>query len=163
MPENKILIKKLLLIDANSLIHRAFHALPPFTSPMGEPTGALYGVASILIKILKKEPPDFITAAFDRKEKTFRKELFEGYKAHRPQADETLIQQLIEAHNLFKAFGIQTLDAAGFEADDVIGTLVENFRHEKDLKILILSGDLDGLQLVENEHILVWAFKNGVS
>jgi len=99
-------MKKLILIDANSLIHRAFHALPPLSSPKGEAVGALYGLTSLLIKILNELKPDYIAAAFDRPEPTFRKKMFKDYKAHRPKAAEELIQQIIKAHELFKNISI---------------------------------------------------------
>ncbi|MDP3052710.1 MAG: DNA polymerase I, partial [bacterium] len=156
-------MKTLLLIDANSLIHRSFHALPPFTSPEGEPTGALYGLSSILIKIFKEQKPDYWTAAFDRPEPTFRKKLFKEYKAHRPKAPDELISQLIKAHEVFEKFGIKTFEQAGFEADDLIAALAKHFKTEKELKIIILTGDLDTLQLVDDGKVEVETPKKGVS
>jgi len=166
-------MKTLLLIDANSLIHRCFHALPPLAGPDNQPTGSLYGLSSILIKILREQPPaegearqgrpDFIAAFFDRPEPTFRKEIFDGYKIHRPKAPDELVSQIVEAHKLFEAFEIKTYEVPGFEADDLIGTAVENFKNEPDLKIIILTGDLDALQLVENNKVVVETTKKGVS
>jgi DNA polymerase-1 len=156
-------MKKLLLIDANSLIHRSFHAIPPLTSKTGEPTGALYGVAGTLLKILKEQKPDYAAAAFDRPEPTFRKEMFKDYKAHRPKAPDELISQIVEAHNLFEKFGINFFEKPGYEADDVIGTFVKKFRGERNLQIVILTGDLDTLQLVNDEKIVVQILKKGVS
>ncbi len=155
-------MKRLFLIDANSLIHRAFHAIPPLTSPAGEPTGALYGLAGLLLKICRDQKPDYVAAAFDRPEPTFRKEVFAQYKAHRPKAPEELISQLIKAHDIFRAFGIPTFEAPGFEADDLIGTLAEKFKNEG-LQVVILSGDLDTLQLVEGEKVIAEILKKGVS
>lgn len=154
---------KLLLIDANSLIHRAFHALPPLTSRDGKPAGALYGLANTLLKILRDEKPDYAAAAFDTPEVTFRKEMFEKYKAHRPKAPDELTYQIIRAHEIFGALGIPTLEKPGFEADDILGTLAERFGGEKNLKMIILTGDLDTLQLVNNEKIVVLAPKQGVT
>ncbi len=167
-------MKTLLLIDANSLIHRCFHALPPFTTKEGQPSGALYGLSSILIKILhpdKKdgslgingELPEFIVAFFDRPEPTFRKEVFKEYKAHRPKAPDELVSQIIEAHKLFEEFEIKTYEIPGFEGDDLIGTGTEKFRKEKDLKIIILTGDMDATQLVENDKVVVETIKKGIS
>src|SRR3989344_576523 len=157
-------MQTLLLIDANALVHRCFHALPPFTGPKGQPTGALYGLSSILIKILREPPKkDFITALFDRPEPTFRKEIFEDYKIHRPKAPDALVSQIIEAHKLFGVFGIKIFEMPGFEADDLIGTMVEKFKNQNDLKIVILSGDLDTLQLVENDNVVAETLKIGVS
>lgn len=158
-------MKTLLLIDANSLIHRCFHALPPFTNKSGKPTGALYGLASVLLKILREQRFDFIVALFDRPEPTFRKEMFDEYKIHRPKAPDELVSQIIEAHKLFESFKVKTFEIPGFEADDLIGTLAEKFRHISDLKIIIFTGDLDTLQLIEdgNEKVVVETFKKGVS
>jgi len=156
-------MKTLLLIDANSLIHRSFHALPPFTSPKGEPTGALYGLSSILLKIIKEQKPDYWAAAFDRPEPTFRKKLFKEYKAQRPKAPDELISQLIRAHEVFEKFGIKTFEQPGFEADDLIAALAKHFKDEKDLKAVILTGDLDTLQLVEDGKVEVETPKKGVS
>jgi len=155
-------MKKLILVDANSLIHRAFHALPNL-SYEGKPSGALFGLANILIKSIKERSPDFIAAAFDRPEKTFRKEIFEKYKSQRPPTPEELVFQIKEAHSFFDAFNIKTFEIPGFEADDVLGSLAEKFKNEKDLKIIILTGDLDMLQLVEDEKVLVEILKKGVS
>src|SRR3990170_2253555 len=97
----------LLLIDANSLIHRFFHALPPFTAPDGQPTNALYGLSGVLLKIIREQKPDYIAAAFDRPEKTFREEEFKEYKAQRPPTATELVGQIIKAHDVFFWFGIK--------------------------------------------------------
>lgn len=156
-------MKTLLLIDANSLIHRCFHALPPLTSAHHQPIGAIYGLANILIKILREQPPDYIAAFFDRPEPTFRKLIFEEYKIHRPKAPDELVSQIIEAHHLFEQFQIKTFEIPGFEADDLIGTAVKIFKDQPDLKIVILTGDLDSLQLVKNDKVVVETLKKGVS
>jgi DNA polymerase-1 len=184
-------MKTLLLIDANSIIHRSFHALPPFTAPAsaeeasagkpGRPTGALYGLASILLKLWREERPtdgearplegesrfkgrpDCIAALFDRPEPTFRKEKYAEYKAQRPPTPSDLISQIIGAHELFRSFGIKTFEAPGFEADDLIATLAEKFKKEDGFQIVILTGDRDTLQLVEGDKVVVRAFKVGVS
>jgi DNA polymerase-1 len=167
-------MKTLLLIDANSLIHRAFHALPPLTAPGGRPAQALYGVSSILLKVWREGPPanvsgtwragkpDYAAALFDRPEPTFRKREFEAYKAQRPKAPDELVSQLIEAHELFPKFGIHVFEQAGLEADDLIASLAERFRREPDLAVIILTGDLDTLQLVGG-NVVVRALKTGVS
>ncbi len=156
-------MKNLLLIDTNGLIHRCFHALPPLTGPGGKPVGALYGLSSILIKILREEKYDFIAACFDRPEPTFRKEIFDDYKIHRPKAPDELVSQIIEARNLLERFQIKVFEAPGFEADDLIGGLVEKFKNVPDLKIVILTGDLDTLQLIDNGQIVVEILKKGIS
>jgi DNA polymerase I len=156
-------MKTLLLIDANSLIHRSYHALPPLTTPEGEPIGAIYGLASMLLKITREDKPDYIAAAFDRPEPTFREGLFKDYKAHRPKTDEELVNQLAEAQNLLQKFNIPYFEKAGVEADDVIAALVKKFEGKKNLKIMILTGDLDTLQLVRGDKIVVKTPQKGVS
>ena len=156
-------MRTLILIDANAFIHRCFHALPPLIGPDKQPTGALYGLASILLKVTRELKPNFILAAFDRPEPTFRHQEFKAYKAHRPKAPDDLVSQIIEAHSLIQEFGIKILEKPGFEADDIIGTIAEKAKKEEDLQIIILSGDLDTLQLVEDERIVVLTPKKGVS
>jgi len=156
-------MKKLVLIDANSIIHRCFHALPSLYNSKSQPTGGLYGLSSVMLKIVKDQKPDFIAAFFDRPEPTFRKEIFKEYKIHRPKAPDELIYQIIEARNLFQAFGVKIFEEPTFEADDLIGSAVEKFKNVPDVKIVILTGDLDTLQLIENGNIVVETFKKGVS
>ncbi len=156
-------MKRLLLIDAHALIHRVYHALPPLTDKEGNPAGALYGISSLLLKILREEKLDYIMAFFDRPEPTLRKQAFKDYKIHRPKADEALVHQLVRAQEPFKAFGIKTFEAPGYEADDLIGAAVERFRSEPDLKITIVSGDLDLLQLVIGERIVLQTLRKGLS
>lgn len=153
-------MKKFLLIDAHSILHRMYHAIPPLSAPDGTPTNALYGTARAIIKILEEHTPDYIAAAFDRPEPTFRKKEYDAYKAHRPPAHENLISQLIEARKLFHSLGIAVCEKAGFEADDIIGTIASKYADTLD--IIIFTGDLDSLQLV-SEKISVESFKKGVS
>jgi DNA polymerase I len=155
-------MKRLLLIDANALIHRFYHALPPLTSPKGEPVGALYGLSKVLLKILREQKTDYVVAAFDRREKTFRSDLAADYKATRQPTADDLIPQLKEAHNIFNGFGIRTIDLAGYEADDLIGTLAEKFKGEPDLQVAILTGDRDLLQLVDKDKVIVDLIRKGV-
>ncbi len=156
-------MRKLLLIDANSLIHRSFHALPPLTTPKGEPINAIYGLSSIILKILRDHQPDYVAAAFDRKEATFRKVIYQEYKAHRPPTASELVSQLIRAHETFEKFGIRVVDQAGLEADDIVGTLAEKFKNEPDIKVVIFSGDKDNLQLVDSDKVVVELLRTGVS
>lgn len=155
-------MQTLFIIDANSLIHRAFHALPAFTSPDGKPSGALYGVASIILKIIKERKPEYITAAFDRPEPTFRDNEYKEYKATRAKTADELISQLIEAHNLFDLFGVRTFEIPGFEADDIIATLAHKFSSD-DVKVNIFSGDLDSLQSVRGNKIVAEIPQKGIS
>jgi DNA polymerase-1 len=164
-------MKTLLLIDANSIIHRAFHALPPLTAPDGRPSGALYGLASVLLKIFREDKPDYIAACFDRPEPTFREEKYKEYKAQRPPAPRELISQIVEAPNLFHSFGVKTFDRPGMEADDLIAIFAKRFGSDivsgrggaSGLRVVILTGDLDTLQLVRDDKVLVRVFKKGVS
>lgn len=153
----------LLLIDASALIHRFFHALPPFTGPEGQPTNALYGLCGVLLKILKSDPPDYAVVALDRPEPTFREQEYKEYKAQRPPTANELVSQIVMMPDIFDKFGVKTLSAAGFEADDIIATLTERYKKEPNLKIVILSGDLDNLQLVEGEKVVAEIFKTGIT
>lgn len=155
-------MKSVLLIDAHALIHRAFHALPPLSGPGGQPTGALYGLARILMKVLRENSFTRIVAAFDRPEPTYRKDTFAEYKAHRPKAPDELVTQLVEARELFRAFDIPVVEVPKVEADDIIGTLAARYAHEG-YHVRILTGDLDALQLVRDPHVTVETFKKGVS
>ena len=158
-------MRTLLLIDVHALVHRFFHALPPLTSPAGEQVNALYGLAGILLKILKPDdgstPPDFIAAAADRPEPTFRKLGYDAYKATRPATDDALIAQFRHLPELFAAFEVPFFSVAGFEADDVIGTLVTRFGSEHDLRIVMLSGDRDLFQLVADDRVVMNILQSG--
>lgn len=156
-------MRTLLLLDTHALIHRFFHALPPLTTPRGEPINAVYGVANVFLKILREQKPDYLAAAFDRPEKTFREEAFKDYKIQRPPAVPELIAQFTIVRELFHIFQIKIIEMAGYEADDLIGSLVGYFRTEPDLQITILSGDLDLLQLVEDERVVVQFLRKGLS
>lgn len=172
-------MKTLLLIDTHALIHRFFHALPPLTTPDGQPIGAIYGLCGLLLKILSEQKPDYIAAAFDRPEPTFRDEIFKEYKTQRPPTADELVSQLKRAYDVFDLFKIKTFSLPGFEADDLIGSLVEQFSakgalptgrqgsasdgKDSDFKIVILSGDNDLLQLVENDKVLAQIIKTGLS
>ena len=154
--------KILVILDAHALIHRSYHALPSFTSPSGEPMGAVYGVSAVLLKLFRELKPTHIAAAFDTEEPTFRHVAYENYKATRPETKSELVPQFEKVKKLFQAFGIPVLEAPGFEADDIIGTLVELFKNERDLSIIIASGDMDTLQLVEGERVRVFTLRKGI-
>ena len=159
-------MKTLVLLDTHALIHRAYHALPKFKSKKtGEPTGALYGLSAMLIKAIRDLKPNYMAAAYDLPGPTFRHDSYEGYKAKRPEADEDLIAQLKRAHDITDAFGISGFSAPGFEADDVLGTIVEIVKKSpgyKDLTVIIVSGDMDILQMVEDEKVLVYTMRKGI-
>lgn len=152
--------ERILLIDANALIHRAYHALPPLTSERGEPVGALYGLCLTLMNVLKTFKPTHIAAAFDRPEKTFRHEAFEEYKGTRKKADPELVEQIIRAREVFSAFGVPVIEMPGYEADDIIGTLSVKATKEK-IEVIIVTGDQDSMQLV-NENVKVFMLKRGI-
>ncbi len=135
--------KVLVVLDAHAILHRAFHALPSFTSSSGEPTGALYGFISMLVKIIKEFKPDTLVAGYDLPKPTFRHIVYEQYKSQRPKTDNDLVLQIEESKNILKAFGIPIYEKEGFEADDIIGTIVEQSFRKSNLKIIIASGDLD--------------------
>lgn len=155
--------KRLVILDAHALIHRAYHALPDFVSDKGEPTGALYGLSTILLKMVHDLKPDFIVAANDLPKPTHRHLAFEDYKGTRTKTDDELAHQLARAKDVFAAFGIPVYEAEGYEADDVIGTIVANTKKKKDLEIIIASGDMDTLQLVEEGRVKVYTMRRGIT
>ena len=155
--------KTLVLLDAHAIIHRAYHALPEFSNSSGQATGALYGLITMLIRILQDYKPDFLIAAYDLPKPTFRHQAYEAYKGKRLKTDDALVEQLQSSREVFDAFGIPHIDAEGFEADDVLGTLVEQFKNEAGVNIIIASGDMDTLQLVEGKKVQVYTLKKGVT
>lgn len=154
--------KKLVLFDAQAVIHRAYHALPDFASSKGEPTGALYGLSLMLLKIISEFKPDFMAACFDVKEKTYRHEAYEDYKATRKKTDEELIFQIEKSKKVFEAFGIPVYEKPGFEADDLLGTAVEELKNNKEIEIIIASGDMDTMQLISGDKVKVYTLKKGI-
>ncbi len=212
-------MKRLVLLDAHAILHRAYHALPDFSTAKGEPTGALYGLSAMLIKIIEQLKPDYIVACYDVKGPTHRHEAYKEYKAQRKQIDDDLIRQINRSRDIFTAFGIPIYDKQGFEADDILGTIVEQMKgtgdrvqgtekvksqkskvkaesdfvipakagiqsqtnktessntldsrlhgndktNDKDIEIVIASGDMDTLQLVKGETVQVYTLKKGIS
>jgi DNA polymerase I-like protein with 3'-5' exonuclease and polymerase domains/5'-3' exonuclease len=155
--------KTIVLLDSHAIIHRAYHALPSFANSQGVPTGALFGLLSMIIRIIEELKPDYIVAAYDLPKPTFRHHAYENYKAGRMKADDDLVTQIISSREVFKALDIPMLDAEGFEADDVIGTLVGKLKGIPDLNIIIASGDMDTLQLVEGKKVQVFTLKKGIT
>jgi len=143
--------QKLVIIDANALVHRAFHALPPtLTDDHGRPTNAVYGFTTIFLKAIKDLKPDYLAACFDRKEKTFRHDEYEAYKATRVKAPDELYGQIPLVKKVLTAFGVPIYELAGFEADDLIGTICElKSVNRPDIESIVLTGDQDCLQLVD--------------
>jgi len=141
---------KVYLIDASALIYRIYHAMPKLTDFQGRPTQVIYGLANTLLKILKEEKPDYIFALYDRPEPTLRHKVFKEYKATRPPITDDLKIQIFLARKIFAAFNIPVIEKVGYEADDLIATLKEKFINSAD-EIIILTGDLDTLQLVDRK------------
>lgn len=156
-------MKRLVLIDSHAIIHRAFHALPRLTSPKGELVNAVYGFASILVKMLKDLKPDYVVATFDHTGPTFRHVAFERYKATRVKAPDELYQQIPMVKQVLAAFGIPVLERQGYEADDIIGTVTRLVRSKHpDVDVVIATGDLDTLQLID-DRTKVYTMRKGVS
>ncbi len=155
--------KTLVLLDAHAIIHRAYHALPEFMSSSGEPTGALYGVSTMVMKIVEDLRPDYIVACYDLPGKTFRHQAYDAYKAGRAKTDDALISQLKNSRQIFQAFNIPMYDAPGFEADDILGTIVAKYKKDKNINIIIASGDMDTMQLVDGKKVQVYTLKKGIN
>lgn len=174
-------LNKLVIIDGNAIMHRAFHALPPLTNKKGEPIGAVYGFTSMLLRIIDDLKPTHLAVCFDRKEPTFRKKAYKKYQAHRPETDKNLATQFAVVKKAVKSFDIPVYEKAGYEADDLIGTIAEravrlqttNYRVGKRKKavdisrkavdqVIIVTGDKDILQLV-NKKVKVYLPVRGLS
>ncbi len=152
----------LVVIDSNSIIHRAYHALPPLTTKKGELVNAVYGFLLVFLKAVKDFNPKFIVAAFDLPSPTFRHKKYNEYKANRPPTPEDLRSQMSTVKEFLNVFSVPVFEKEGFEADDIVSTVVQKSTdNKKDLEIIILSGDLDSLQLV-SPRIKVYALKKGI-
>jgi DNA polymerase-1 len=162
-------MSKLVLIDGFAILHRAYHAIPRLTSRNGQPTNAVYGLISMLLRIISDLKPTHLAVAFDRSEPTFRKKEFESYQAHRPETDKELKGQFELAREVLGAMGIKVFEKAGFEADDVIGTIASRATKDSKLKtknrsyvlglespvideVIIVTGDRDILQLIDDKR-----------
>lgn len=162
--------KRFIIIDGNSLLHRAWHALPLLTTKTGEVVNAVYGFALVFLKVLRELRPDYLAVAFDTKAPTFRHLEFKEYKAKRTKQPEEFYAQIFRTKQLLESFGIKYLEASGYEADDIIGTLTRVTRtcveSRADLggkiKNIIVSGDLDSLQLID-EQTEVYTLKKGIT
>ncbi|HEY4478298.1 MAG TPA: DNA polymerase, partial [Candidatus Paceibacterota bacterium] len=128
----------------------------------GEPTGALYGLTTMLIKIIDDLQPDYIVACYDLPGPTFRNDVYKDYKAGRKKAEDDLVAQMKRSRDIFKSFNIPIYDKAGFEADDMLGTIVEKMKDNKEIDIVIASGDMDTLQLVKGKKVQVYTLKKGI-
>lgn len=172
--------KRLILLDAHAIIHRAYHALPDFATSGGEPTGALYGLTAMILKIIADLKPDYIIAAYDLPKPTYRHEVYKDYKAGRAKTDDDLAIQLEKSKELVEVLNIPIYSKEGFEADDILGTIVEQLKiparptggeNSKlkipDVDVIIASGDMDTLQLVDdaknNSSVRVYTLKKGIT
>ncbi|MBD3238761.1 MAG: DNA polymerase I [Candidatus Moranbacteria bacterium] len=156
-------MKKILIIDANALVHRSFHALPDsLKTKDGTLTNAVYGFMLVFLNVLERFKPDYIVAAFDRKEKTFRHKMYQDYKAKRVKAPKELYQQIPIVQKILEAFQVPVLSKKRVEADDIIGALVKKFNKSdrEKLEAIIVTGDLDALQLVD-DRVKVFTLKRG--
>ncbi|MDE2057255.1 MAG: hypothetical protein KGI78_00180, partial [Patescibacteria group bacterium] len=153
--------KRLVLLDTHAIIHRAYHALPEFTGPDGRPTGALYGLVAMLIKMVNDLEPDYIAACYDLPVPTVRHEAYEAYKGTRAALDDALAEQIERSREVFKAFSIPVYEKPGFEADDLLGTIARETKGKVD--VVIASGDMDTLQLVDDDRVRVYTLKKGLN
>src|SRR3989339_93459 len=161
--------EKIAIIDANAIIHRAFHALPPLMTKGGVLVNAVYGFANILLKVLKDIKPDYVAVCFDVSKETFRSKMYKEYKAQREKAPDELYGQIELVKEMIKAFNRPIYAIKGYEADDLIGTIVqENKKTRKqesnktELENIIVTGDMDTLQLID-ENTKVYTLRKGVA
>lgn len=156
-------METLVLIDGNAIIHRAYHALPKnMSTSRGELTNATYGFTTTLIKVLEDLKPDHIACSFDLAGPTFRHEAYADYKATRVKADQELYDQIPRVKEIVKTMNIPIYEKEGFEADDVIGTVVERLKNDKNIQIYVVSGDKDIYQLI-NGNVKVYSLRRGLS
>lgn len=167
MSDSKSKPPRIILLDAHAILHRAYHALPEFVSSKGEPTGGLYGLSTMLIKIISDLKPDYLVACFDLPKPTHRHEMYKEYKAGRVKADDALVAQMKRSRDVFTAFGVPIYDHEGFEADDILGTIVQKELVKSGrgglCDIIIASGDMDTLQLVHGDSVRVYTLKKGIN
>ncbi len=168
--------KRLILLDSHAILHRAYHALPDFSTKAGEPTGALYGLSTMLISIIENLKPDYIVACYDMAAPTYRHEAYKDYKAGRAKTEDELVAQIKRSYDIYKALNIPIYEKEGFEADDMLGTIVTKIteiRNQKSedgskassadsLEVIIASGDMDTLQLVRGDDVKVYTLKKGI-
>ena len=154
---------KLVLVDGNAIVHRAYHALPPLSKKDGKLTNAVYGFFSMVLKIVSDLNPDSLIVCFDRAAPTFRKQMYAGYQATRPAMEDELSYQFEVIHDVLKKINVCVFELDGYEADDLIGTLGKQAIDNKIFdQVIVLTGDRDMLQLV-NHHVLILAPIVGVT
>lgn len=143
-------MKRLLLIDGNAILHRAYHAYPGFTDKDGNPTNAIYGFYAMLLKLLQDVKPDYLAVAFDRGAPTFRMQMYAGYHANRPRMSDDLSPQVPKLHASLEEIGIPLYGIEGYEADDLLGSL-SLLAKKENVETIIVTGDRDLLQLVDDK------------
>ncbi len=160
-PTAQLRTKKLVVIDGNAIMHRAYHALPPLTDPEGVVVNAVYGFFSMLLNMLADQKPDYLAVCFDRGKPTFRQELYVGYHEHRPPLANDFVPQFPRVQHILEQMRVPIFGLDGFEADDLIGT-ISNIDAKKNIETIIVTGDRDLLQLV-NEHTKVLMLITGMT
>ena len=155
----------LVLLDMHAILHRGYHALPDFRTTDGQPTGALFGLYTMLLSIIEVLDPVYIAGCYDLPQPTKRHQVYAAYKAGRKETDPELKVQLQSSRQVLDAFGIVYFEEPGFEADDLLGSIVAKLQPELDrdeLDIVIASGDHDTLQLVQQDKVQVYAMRRGI-
>lgn len=151
----------LVLLDAHAILHRGYHAMQGFSTRDGRPTGALYGFITMVLRIYNDIQPDYIAACFDLPKPTFRHESYDGYKAGRQKTDDALVVQIQAAQAMCAELNIPTYALEGFEADDLLGTIAEQVKRDTNMRVIIASGDMDTMQLIEGDRVVVYTLKRG--
>ena len=156
--------KRYMLVDGNALIHRGYHAVPGLQTKAGEPTGAVYGFTNILLNAIKDIKPTHIGVSFDLAGPTFRHDMYKEYKAHRVAAAQELYDQIPRVKQVVRTLNMPIFEMAGFEADDVLGTLSREICEQAnhDCEVFIVTGDLDTLQLV-NTCVKIYTMRKGIT
>ncbi len=153
-------MQKIVIIDSYALVHRSYHALPPLTSPKGILVNGVYGFMLFFLKMINDLKPDYIVATFDMAAPTFRHEEYKKYKAKRVKMPDNFYEQIQIVKNLLQAFNIPILEKEGYEADDIIGSVIEKLKN-KNIQSFIVTGDLDTLQLI-NDKVFVYTLRRGI-
>ena len=154
-------MNKLVLIDGNALMHRAYHAMPGLTNPKGQPIGAVYGFFGMLLNVLTDQKPEYLIVCFDRSKPTIRQSMFAGYHAHRPAMESDLTEQVVLIDTLLEKSQVLISSAEGYEGDDVIGTYAHQ-AFEHNIEVTIVTGDRDMLQLV-NDKVKILMTVTGIT
>lgn len=153
--------KIIVLLDAHAILHRAYHAMSNFSTKDGRPTGALYGYVSMVLRMHEMFSPEHIIACFDLPKPTFRHIAYEAYKDGRTKTEDALVLQIKEAQRVSRDLGVPVYAVEGYEADDMLGTICEQMKNNDEYEIIIASGDMDTLQLVDDGKVSVYTLRKG--